>query len=126
MQHHTTSTPAPDPARVVVVGGGPEVLTFTEPLLPQGAYEVVFVEGYEAPYGVIRAERPDMVVLCLRIEDHEGFQLLSMLRLDPATRTIPLLTYTTEFEGQRFEGVDEGDPFEPEVTQIGGLALARH
>ncbi|MDP1568918.1 MAG: hypothetical protein Q8L86_02855 [Vicinamibacterales bacterium] len=126
MQNHPTSTRASGSARVVVVGGGPEVLTFAEPLLPRGAYEADFLEGYDAPYGAIRAERPDLVVLCLRIEDHEGFQLLSMLRLDPATRQIPVLTYTTEFEGQRFEGVDEGDPFEPDVRRPGALVLARH
>jgi CheY-like chemotaxis protein len=29
-----------------------------------------------------------------------GFQVLSMLKLDEDTREIPVLTYTTEYEGQ--------------------------
>jgi CheY-like chemotaxis protein len=111
--------------RVVLVGGGPDVLAQAEPLLPRGAYSVEFVETYEAPYGAIRAARPDIVVLCLRIEDAEGFQLLSMLRLDPATRLIPVLTYTTRFEGQRFEGVDEGERPGIEAAARQSL-LARH
>jgi CheY-like chemotaxis protein len=96
-----------DETRVVVVGGGPEVLPFVEPLLTGGRYEVSFVGLDELPVASVREEQPDLVVVCLRIEDAAGFQLLSMLRLDPVTRSIPVLTYTTEFEGQTFEGVDE-------------------
>ena len=114
------------PARIVLVGGGPDVLAHTEPLLPRGAYRVTFVESYEAPFARVRAERPDLVVLCLRIEDLDAFQLLSMLRLDPITRLVPVLTYTTEFEGQRFEGVDEGAVTERDGLLAPGQALARH
>ena len=31
-------------------------------------------------------------------EDMDGFHILSMLKLDDATRDIPVLTYTTEFD----------------------------
>jgi PleD family two-component response regulator len=43
---------------------------------------------------------PNLVILCARIENLEGFQLLTMLKLDAETRKIPVLTYTTEYEGQ--------------------------
>lgn len=125
MQQHTNAI-ASEATRVVLVGGGPEVLAYAEPLLPRGAYQVEFVESYETPYGVIRAEHPDLVVLCLRIEDEEGFQLLTMLRLDPGTRHIPVLTYTTEFEGQRFDGVDEGEPADREIVAGVDATLSRH
>ena len=46
---------------------------------------------------------PNLVILCARIEQLEGFQLLTMLKLDPDTRDIPVLTYTTEYEGQDFD-----------------------
>ena len=45
--------------------------------------------------------------MCLRIEDAAGFQFLSMLQVDPATRRLPVLTYTTEAEGQLLLGVDD-------------------
>jgi PleD family two-component response regulator len=32
----------------------------------------------------------------VRIEDADGFQVLSMLKLDEETRNIPVLTYTSE------------------------------
>ena len=47
----------------------------------------------------------------MRIEDRDGFQVLSMLRLDDETRRIPVLTYTTEYEGQ------EPEEEAPEATE---------
>ncbi len=40
--------------------------------------------------------RPNLVILSLRTSDRDGFQLLSMLKLDPDTRHVPILTYTAE------------------------------
>ena len=45
------------------------------------------------------------MILCTRIEELDGFQLLTMLKLDPDTSDIPVLTYTTEHEGQDFDTV---------------------
>ena len=36
------------------------------------------------------------MVLCARLEEPDGFQVLSMLKLDPNTREIPVLTCTSE------------------------------
>ena len=44
----------------------------------------------------------------MRIEDREGFQVLSMLKLDDETRRIPVLTYTTEYEGQETDDEASG------------------
>jgi hypothetical protein len=96
--------------RVMVVGGGPGVLPRVEPLLPPGAYEVEFVALHQEPYGCILDDAPDLLVVCLKIEDSASFQFLSMLRIDPATRQLPVLTYTTESEGQILPGVDDVTP----------------
>lgn len=93
--------------RVMVVGGGPDVLPRVEPLLPTGAYDVEFVRLDQEPYGCILDDMPDLLVVCLRIEDTASFALLSMLQFDPATRHLPVLTYTTESEGQPLPGVDD-------------------
>jgi CheY-like chemotaxis protein len=63
----------------------------------------VFVESGEHAYSHIKQVLPNLVILCTRIEELNGFQLLTMLKLDPETRDIPVLTYTTEYEGQDFE-----------------------
>jgi CheY-like chemotaxis protein len=90
--------------KVVVVNGSHEVLELLETVLDGGRYEVAFIESAEHAYSRIRRTQPNLVILCVRIEDLDGFQVLSMLKMDEDTRSIPVLTYTTEFEGQDADG----------------------
>lgn len=89
--------------KVVIVNGKIDALELVEAALDAGHYDVVFVESGAHAYTQIKHVQPNLVVLCLRIEDTVGFHLLSMLKLDPDTRDIPVLTYTTEYEGQQAE-----------------------
>jgi CheY-like chemotaxis protein len=91
--------------KVVVVNGNTEVLGMLESVLDAGRYDMVFVEPGDRAYSQIRRVLPNLVILCTRIEQLDGFQLLTMLKLDPETSDIPVLTYTTEHEGQDFETV---------------------
>ncbi len=100
--------------RVMIVNGSPEVLALLETALDAGHYDVVFVESSEHAYSQIKRVLPDLVILCLRIDDAEGFQVLSMLKLDEDTRGIPVLTYTTEYEGHEVEE----EVTEPSDTEI--------
>jgi PleD family two-component response regulator len=89
--------------KVVVVNGNTEVLGMLETVLDAGRYDMVFVESSDRAYSQIKKVLPNLVILCARIEDLNGFQLLTMLKLDDDTRDIPVLTYTTEYEGQDFD-----------------------
>lgn len=89
--------------KVVVVNGNAEVLSMIETVLDAGRYDMVFVESSDHAYSSIRKVRPNLVILCTRVEDLEGFQLLTMLKLDDVTRDIPVLTYTTESEECDFD-----------------------
>ena len=89
--------------KVVVVNGNTEVLGMLETVLDAGRYDMVFVESGEHAYSQVKKVLPNLVILCTRIEQLDGFQLLTMLKLDPETRDIPVLTYTTECEGQDFD-----------------------
>ena len=91
--------------KVVVVNGNTEVLGMLESVLDAGRYDMVFVEPGDRAYSQIRKVLPNLVILCTRIEELDGFQLLTMLKLDPNTSDIPVLTYTTEHEGQDFDVV---------------------
>jgi PleD family two-component response regulator len=91
--------------KVVVVDGNAEVLNMLEAVLDAGRYDMVFVESSSNAYTQIKKVIPNLVIVCARIEHLEAFQLLTMLKLDPETSDIPVLTYTTEYEGQDLEGV---------------------
>jgi PleD family two-component response regulator len=89
--------------KVVVVNGNTEVLGMLETVLDAGRYDMVFVESSDHAYSQIKRVVPNLVILCTRIEELDGFQLLTMLKLDAETKDIPVLTYTTEYEGQDFD-----------------------
>jgi len=90
--------------KVVVVDGNADVLNMLEAVLDAGRYDMVFVESSNNAYTQIKKVIPNLVIVCARLEHLEAFQLLTMLKLDPDTSDIPVLTYTTEYEGQDLEG----------------------
>jgi len=114
---HTEATLA---QKVVIVNGSPEILEMLETVLDAGHYDVVFVESSEHAYSQIKRVQPNLVILCVRIDDLDGFQVLSMLKLDDETRDIPVLTYTTEYELQESEAEvpepSESEMFAPQPT----------
>jgi CheY-like chemotaxis protein len=100
--------------KVVIVNGSTEMLELLETVLDAGHYDVVFVESSEHAYSQIKRVQPDLVILCVRIEDMDGFQVLSMLKLDDDTRNIPVLTYATEYDGKESEE-EVSEPSEVEI-----------
>jgi len=107
----TMQTPRPvlttDLQKVVVVNGSPEILEMLETVLDAGRYDMVFVESSTRAYSRVRHVQPDLVIVCMRIDDVEVFQLLSMLKLDAETRGIPVVTYTTHLEADNSEPEEE-------------------
>ena len=80
----------------VFVGGGTDALAVVEPVLDGRAYDVEFVDADDEPYATIAALKPDIIVVSLELGDEAGFQLLTMLRLDPETAGIPVLSYVRD------------------------------
>jgi CheY-like chemotaxis protein len=104
--------------KVVVVNGSPEILEMLETVLDAGRYDMVFVESSARAYSRVRHVQPDLVIVCMRIDDVEVFQLLSMLKLDAETRRIPVVTYTTNLEA-------DADEPENEVVEEDEFPIAR-
>ena len=97
--------------RVLIVNGSGDVLDVLEPVLDAGNYDVVFVESSAHAYSQIKRVQPDLVILCLEMDDADALSVLSMLKLDEETRDIPVVTYTTAGDEEREE--EEEDDFEP-------------
>jgi len=99
--------------RVLIVNGTGDVLDVLEPVLEAGNYDVVFVESSAHAYSQIKRVQPDLVILCLEMDDAEALAVLSMLKLDEETRDIPVVTYTTAGEEEQED--DEQDDWEPPI-----------
>jgi CheY-like chemotaxis protein len=82
--------------KVVIINGSADVLEALETVLDAGHYDVVFVESTAHAYSQIKRVQPNLAIVCVGMDDGEGIQVLSMLKLDPDTRDIPVITYTTE------------------------------
>ena len=101
--------------KVVVVNGSNEILELLESVLDAGHYNVVFVAETEHAYSQIKQARPNLIILCVAIDDPVGFHVLSMLKLDEETAEIPVLTYTNELDGEDTDREPDDDSPEDEL-----------
>jgi CheY-like chemotaxis protein len=86
--------------QVVVVSKQSQLNGLLETVLDAGQYDVVFVESTEHAYSHIKRLTPHLIIVCLDIDDLDGFQVLSMLKLDDDTKAIPVVTCTTSHDDQ--------------------------
>ena len=93
------------PRQVVVVSKQSQLHGLLETMLDAGQYDVVLVESTEHAYSHIKRLVPELIVVCLDIDDIDGFHVLSMLKLDNETRGIPVVTCTTSSDDE--EETDE-------------------
>ena len=103
--------------RVVIVNGDAAVLEVLETAFEAGHYHMTFLESNDGAYSHIKHIQPDLVILCLHFEDPVGFHVMSMLKLDDATRDIPVLTYTTEYERARAAD-DVSESWDTEILSL--------
>src|SRR6187200_1904628 len=87
--------------QVVVVSKQSQLNGLLETVLDAGQYDVVFVESTEHAYTHIKRMLPHLVIVCLDIDDLDGFQVLSMLKLDAETQHIPLVTCTVTHDDEQ-------------------------
>jgi PleD family two-component response regulator len=108
--------------QVVVVSKQSQLNGLLETVLDAGQYDVVFVESTEHAYSHIKRLTPHLIIVCLDIDDLDGFQVLSMLKLDEETKGIPVVTCTVPQDDDviRDESLDPPDDVfrQPAVMQL--------
>jgi CheY-like chemotaxis protein len=72
-------------------------------LLDATDYDVVFVESPAHAYSQIRRVSPDVVLVCLECDDPTAFQVLSMLKADSSTSSIPVIACMTASRRRELE-----------------------
>ena len=81
------------PARIAVINDDTPFLDLMHQLLQETeGYEVRTRKEWEGAYEFVKSQRPDLVILDIRIGGEErGWQILQMLTLDPETLPIPVI-----------------------------------
>jgi DNA-binding response OmpR family regulator len=80
-------------ARLAVINDDTMFLELMHDLLEaEEGYEVLICREWDNAYGFVKEQRPDLVILDIRLggEEH-GWTILNLLTLDPATRPIPVM-----------------------------------
>ena len=108
--------------QVVVVSKQSQLNGLLETVLDAGQYDVVFVESTEHAYSHIKRLTPHLIIVCLDIDDLDGFQVLSMLKLDADTKGIPVVTCTVQQDDEvnQDESLDPRDDvfYQPAMMQL--------
>jgi CheY-like chemotaxis protein len=79
-------------------------------------YDVVVLEPVTHAYAQVRRVKPALIVLCLSLADLDCFQLLTMLRLDCDTASIPIRMFVAsegEAPAEQVPTADVGESFSP-------------
>lgn len=122
--HASPSHSALPPAqRVVLVNGDPGVLRLLDTVLAAGHYDMVFVPPDGRAYEQIRSIQPDLVILRAALNEASDLQVLTMLKLDPVTRHIPVMTIAAEDEPSA--AAEPGDLPAPQEGRADGPDLPR-
>ena len=81
------------PARILVINDDTPFLDLMHQLLQETeGYAVQTRKEWEGAYEFVKEQRPDLVILDIRIGGEErGWQILQLLTLDPETLPIPVI-----------------------------------
>ena len=90
-----------------------------ETMLEPGHYDIVLADSTNA-YSLVKRVRPDLVLIRLRVDTPEDYHVLSMLKLDPESSPIRVLTCTAADHPEEppvdpTEAPDDGLSCKPEL-----------
>lgn len=107
--------------KVLMVEDEKNVILGVRTCLDAVGYQVEVVEDGEAALDAVRKEQPDLILLDLLIPKIDGFEVLKVLKGDPATSSIPIIVLTAKAEDEdRQRAMDLGadnymtKPFKPQ------------
>ncbi|MEO7597801.1 MAG: response regulator, partial [Opitutus sp.] len=94
--------------RILVADDNADMRAYVQRLLDD-RYEVIAVEDGEAALSLIERWRPDLIVADVMMPKLDGFGLLSRLRADPQSNTLPVILLSARAgEPSRVEGLNAG------------------
>ncbi len=82
--------------KILVVDDEPEAVELLEFNLKQAGYAVTTAEDGAEALKKARTQSPDLIVLDVMLPEMDGFEICKALRLDPATRRMPILMLTAK------------------------------
>ena len=85
-------------ACILVVDDQEDILQTTALILRKDGHEVVMAADGVKALDTVRASRPDLILLDIEMPRMDGWETLRLLRLDEATRDVPVAMFTILFD----------------------------
>lgn len=85
--------------RILIIDDQPEAIRLLKQLLSaHGNYRVYEAESGKEGISLVARRRPSLIILDLRMPDMDGFEVLSELRANPETASIPVMVVTGDVD----------------------------
>jgi DNA-binding response OmpR family regulator len=86
--------------RILIAEDEPNIIESLTFLLRRAGYDVASVLDGEAALAHLRARAPDLMILDLMLPRRNGFEVLKVVKADPALRSMPVLVLTAKGQPQ--------------------------
>ena len=83
-------------ARILIIEDNPLNLELATELLQSSGYAVLQARSAEEGIRLAREERPDLILLDVRLPGMDGLAAVKLLKRDPDTRRIPAVAMTAQ------------------------------
>jgi len=77
--------------KIIIVEDQPEVADLLEEMLSLDEYQVIKIHSSTGGLSVVRAEKPDVVLLDIMMPDVSGLEVLRFMRREPGLQQIPVV-----------------------------------
>lgn len=79
---------------ILVVDDEPDVVTIIRGILNNGEYDVQYARSGQEVFARLPEEKPDLVILDIKMPEMDGFEVLKRLKAAPETSSIPVILLT--------------------------------
>ncbi len=93
--------------RALVVDDNGNNLMLEKDLLEVAGFEVFVAENASSGIAIARKEKPDVIIMDVRLPDMRGSEAARILRQDKETRDIPIVFVTASVLGEGMEEIKE-------------------
>jgi two-component system, cell cycle response regulator DivK len=91
--------------RALVIDDNENNLMLAKDLLEVAGFEVFGAENASSGIAIARKEKPDIIIMDVRLPDMRGSRAAKILRKDQATRDIPIVFVTASVMGEGREEI---------------------
>ena len=113
------------PGKIVIIDDEKDVVETIGLILGKEGHTVTdFSDGDDALLPALRSEKPDLIILDIKLPSRDGIEVLRELQADPSLKNVPVIVCSVIRQKKRIvEALDAGavdfltKPFEPEELQ---------